>query len=117
VRYYIESTVLVDTAPKVGRAFGMITPKDQSETLNGMYLAAASPQDFMAEVTASFEAGNYPGDFIMSALHVVGSLTFLYHLKTTDAYGNQAKKIGFSSTGMILQDIEQDWFSESLGQS
>lgn len=113
----IVSTVYIDENPKVGIAFGMIVPASQAETLEAQYQAAESPQAFMEAVSTTFKAGQYPGTFQMSALHVIGAKTAIYHLKTTSAYGRIAPKIFFGSSGMILQDICEDWFSESFGQS
>lgn len=111
------STVYIDQTPKVGKAFGMIIPANMAETLEAQYQASVDPMTFMADVIAAFKAAQYPGTFEMSALHVIGGLAFLYHLRTTSAYGRTATTVRFNATGVIVQDIRQEWFSDSFGQS
>jgi len=95
----------------------MIVPTDQYDALAAQYGAAANPMDFMADVTAAYLAMSYPGTFQMSAIHVIGERAFLYKMKTTDALGRQVTQPIYSATGMILQDVERQWFSESFGVS
>ena len=113
----IATTVFVDTKPKVGQGFGFIAPDPQYDALLAQYQAAANPMEFMAAVSATFLAAGYPGTFQMAAMHIVGDLAFIYRMKTTSAAGLDSVKFGFSSSGMILQDIARDYFSESFKTS
>jgi hypothetical protein len=115
IREEIQTETFVDENPKTGIKFGMVVPKTLYASFVDLYQTSPSPQQFMQTVSETFLAGNYPGDFEMSANHVIAGRCNIYRLCTTSSEGKTSKKKFYNASGMLVMDLKQEWLSESYG--
>lgn len=109
--------VYIDPTLKQSRAFGMIIPEIYYEALVAQYHASANPIEFMAALSLAIDQGAYPATFQCAALHVFDKMSVIYRLEDDCETGYGIKESRRNCTGVVLIDVKQNWFSESLGQS
>lgn len=109
--------VYIDPRLTRTEAFGMIIPELYYDALVQQYEASASPIAFMDALNAQYVRGDYLATFQCAALHVFGNMSVIYRLMDDCCTGLGIHQSRRNCTGMILIDVKQNWFSESLGQS
>lgn len=117
MRIEIPTLIFIDTAPKIGRAFGFIAPKMYFQALVQQYYTYPTPKAFLEAVNAQFLANAYELSFKMAAMEVFHPVAIISRIYVNTYKGKVWDQSNYNPTGMIIMDLKQERLSDSFGQS